>query len=517
VATGRLDGTETGISHAIGEEPTQRRLSREKVLAVVVIFTVAFVARLSPTLRGSGLFGINFYDDGVHYAAATGLMHGQLPYRDFLLLHPPGIVLALAPFAGLAYLVGDARGFALARLAFMALGGVNALLVSRFLRPVGTYAAWLGGLFYALFWPAIYSEHTVLLEGLANTCLLVALLLIVPVARDARPSTAKLLIAGAALGFAMTIKIWGIVPILVLFGWLVVRFDFRRALLFLAGAAALTTAVCLPFFVAAPATMWRMVVLDQIQRNDSGLMFWERVNEIAGLTLYRPPQALNLAVVLASLGLLAATIAAWSYRRTRTAVLLILSLGILMMTTPSWFVHYAALTAAVFAIAVGAGGQRLVDLPAIRRSTVARVVVGTLVMAALVVPSLPIAQAKIGDRFPGRTLGNAVASRPGCVTSDHPSPLILMNVMSRNLDRGCPLVVDLGGASYHLESPDRGVSSRRKNEVFQVYALDYLRTGDTMIIARFRRNFGLSSSSWKTVQSWPAVAKSGRYTLRAPQ
>ena len=32
-------------------------------------------------LRGGGLFGIGNYDDGVYYAAATGLIHGLLPIR----------------------------------------------------------------------------------------------------------------------------------------------------------------------------------------------------------------------------------------------------------------------------------------------------------------------------------------------------------------------------------------------------------------------------------------------------
>jgi hypothetical protein len=133
------------------------------------------------------------------------------------------------------------------------------------------------------------------------------------------------------------------------------------------------------------------------------------------------------------------------------------------------------------------------------------------------VGSAPIVPAKVGQKFPGPALGAVAASRPGCVTSDHPSALILMNVLSRNLERGCQLVVDLGGASYHLPSPDRGVVSRRKNAVFQVYALAYLRTGDTTILARFYKNFGLNAQSFQTVQDWPIVARAGRYALHRPQ
>jgi hypothetical protein len=134
----------------------------------------------------------------------------------------------------------------------------------------------------------------------------------------------------------------------------------------------------------------------------------------------------------------------------------------------------------------------------------------------LVAFSLPVATAKVGQPFPGRTLGAAVANRPGCVTTDHPSTLILMNVLSRNLERGCQLVVDLGGASYDLPSPERGVVSRRKNDAFQVYALAYLRSGDAMILARFHRGFGISNPSAKIIYGWPVIERAGGYGIRRP-
>ena len=70
--------------------------------SLLLVATAAFLLRLLPVLHGGGLYGRGNYDDGVYYAAAAGLVHGLLPYRDVLLLHPPGIVLALAPFAALA-------------------------------------------------------------------------------------------------------------------------------------------------------------------------------------------------------------------------------------------------------------------------------------------------------------------------------------------------------------------------------------------------------------------------------
>lgn len=91
-------------------------------------------------------------------------------------------------------------------------------------------------------------------------------------------------------------------------------------------------------------------------------------------------------------------------------------------------------------------------------------------MLALGELSLPVASSSTGQKFPGQTLRAAVVRRPGCVTSDHPSRLILMDVLSRNLERGCPLVVDLGGANYDAPDPGRDLESRRKNPVFQHYA-----------------------------------------------
>ncbi|HYP43836.1 MAG TPA: glycosyltransferase 87 family protein [Propionibacteriaceae bacterium] len=502
------------LAHAeAGTTPARRFVVREQTVAVLVIFLVAFAARLLPTLNGSGLFGLHFYDDGVHFGAAVGLVHGRLPYRDFLLLHPPGIVVILAPFAEIGRWISDGRGFGLARLAFMALGGVNAVLVSHYLRDVGRFAAWFGGLFYALFWPAVYSEHTVLLEGPANTCLLLALLLLTR--RDGlAPRNARLLGAGALLGLAMTVKMWGVVPVLVLFGWLAVRLHWRAAWLFLLGAAASTTVVCLPFFLAAPRSMWQMVVVDQLQRTEATLPVVHRLKEIAGLSLYRLPDQTTPMLVITCVLLVLSAVAAAFHPRGRLATLLLAVLVTVLLLTPSWFLHYAAFSAPAVALVVGVAVHQLRAL--LPRTSVAPIVVSVALAVALSVFAAPLATAKIGSRFPGRTLAAAVADRPGCVTSDHPSALILMNVLSRNLERDCPLVVDLGGAAYHLPSPGRGVVSRRKNPVWQRYALDYLSSGDTVILARFYRDYGFSKQYYNVVWTWRTVLPVGRFTLRDP-
>src|SRR4029077_12525883 len=56
-----------------------------------------------------GVLGYNLgYDDGVYMGAPTRLVHGALPYRDFVIVYPPGHVYLMAPIALLGRLIGTA-------------------------------------------------------------------------------------------------------------------------------------------------------------------------------------------------------------------------------------------------------------------------------------------------------------------------------------------------------------------------------------------------------------------------
>lgn len=84
--------------------------------APLFVACLALVLRLAPTLWHAGSWlALGRYDDGVYFGAAVALTHGQLPYRDVLLLHPPGITVLLAPFAFLAEPLGDATAFTIAK------------------------------------------------------------------------------------------------------------------------------------------------------------------------------------------------------------------------------------------------------------------------------------------------------------------------------------------------------------------------------------------------------------------
>src|SRR5919112_759301 len=104
--------------------------SRALWVATVAVAAVAFLTRAWLVLRHAGLGGLNHYDDGVYYAGAAALVSGRMPYRDFLFLHPPGILLALSPFAALGAVTSDSVGLAVARVAFWGIGALNAGLVA---------------------------------------------------------------------------------------------------------------------------------------------------------------------------------------------------------------------------------------------------------------------------------------------------------------------------------------------------------------------------------------------------
>src|SRR4051794_23486779 len=221
--------------------PSLRRGRVATVLVAAVIAALAFWIRYRLLTNAGGLGGDNGYDDGVNYAAADALVHGRLPYRDFLFLQPPGILLLLAPFAWLGSLTTDPAGVLLARLAFLLLGGANAGLVAVVCRRYGMTAAIVGGGTYAVFFPAVYGERSTLLEPLGTFALLVAIL--ITRHRWARPRLAVFL-AGLPLGFAVCTKLWYLVPAIVLAAFLG-----RRAALLLAGTAAAAVVICLPVFL----------------------------------------------------------------------------------------------------------------------------------------------------------------------------------------------------------------------------------------------------------------------------
>jgi alpha-1,2-mannosyltransferase len=482
-------------------------------LWVVAIAVIAFLFRLVPVLRGGGLLGIgDYYDDGVYYASATGLVHGQLPYQDFLLLHPPGMTLLLTPFAAMAQVIGDSYGFAFARLAWMLLGAANAVLIWKILRPIGSVAALFGGLSYAVLYPAVYVEKSTLLEGPATTALLIAMVLLEPVAQAGSVPRSRVFAAGALLGLAITIKIWGVLTLMIVLGWLLLVRRFRVALQVMIASAVSVTIICLPFFVGAPMAMWNQIVRDQFFRSRRvGITIFDRLQGWAGLDIVDRslPTAITVAAVTA---LLCAAALAWKYPVAQLAVLLMILQGALLLMTPAFFPQVPALTAPAVAITIGAAIGRLT---ALARAAPMRIAIIGSFAGALLVYASGYATVTFNRPFPDHFKAFTTVT-PGCITADDQTALVLTDSLSRNLKRGCRFIADLGGHSHDFAAASGRDTTRTRNRAFQRFALEYLRSGSVTILIRYRDGRGFSARTNAVVDQWPLLARSDRYEVRQP-
>ena len=507
----------SGVPRLLRGGATEKRALRLPVLiaAATGVALVAVAARLVPVLRGGGLYGLGNYDDGVYFAAAVGLWHGRLPYRDFLLLHPPGIAVLLTPFAALAEVVGEPDAMAAARLGWMSLGALNAVLVVVVLHPVHRTAALLSGLLYAVFFPAVYSEHSTLLEAPGTTALLGALVLTRILADGREIGSVGYLAAGFLLGLAPAVKIWGIVAVVVVVAALAVRRGRRPAILVAAGAAATTIAICLPFFLQAPLTMWQMVVVDQVGRHRREPELLRRLDDILGLTMWTGPPRFHVGTLGMLLLVTLALVVCLATAGVRILGVLLVTHGLVLAATPMWFLHNATLTAAPVVLVLGAAlGVLLNRLPARLTRFPVLQAIAVLVLLCLAAPLVTL---RLNRGFAAAEAAALVAPTTGCVVTDFPMTLIQMDLLERKLGPGCRYVVDLGGTSYHLPAGPDEDQPRARNQRWQAYALDYLRSGEVAVLGRFRDGAGFSKETAEVVDSWPRLGQVGDVVIREPR
>ncbi len=449
---------------------------------------LALVVRWHLVGGAVGVRGYHGYDDGVYFSAAVAFVHGRMPYRDFLLLHPPGVVLALAPFAALTRWTSDPVALATARVAFMVVGAVSTVLVARLALRWGTAAAVVAGTLYAVSSAAARGERLTLLEPLGTLTLLAGVCLLLR-ARAPGASRWWLYAGGAVLGLGPVVKIWNVVPVLVVLAWQAWTQGARPALR--AGCSGVVSAllVLLPFAVAAPGALVRLVLLAQLGRPRTSTALAERLEGITGVGTALSPQpattrsALTV-VVCVAVGV--AAVAAWRGRRGRLWVALLGAQVAVLLASPSFYVNYAAYSAAAAVLVVAAG----VSLVPTARVAWAgpRAWAAALTVAALGLPTAALRPP------PPETLAVAqvrgVLPEQGCVRADSPGVLAVLDVLSRDEDRGCATRVDVSGQTYVLgDRDDRGRPvPRSRNTRWQDDAVAYLTSGAAAVLVRATGN-----------------------------
>jgi hypothetical protein len=480
-------------------------------LAAVAV--LAFVVRLSPVLSSGGLGFIGRYDDGVYYSAADALSFGRVPYRQFVLLHPPGLMLLLVPFAVLGRATSDLTGMEVARIAFMLVGALTAVLVARIARRWGWAAMIVAGAFYACWQPAVFAEQSTFLEPIGGLLVVLALSRLLNTTDP--PSPRADLLAGLFLGAAATVKIWYVAPWAVIVLWqLVVRRPKAAGRIFAAGVAAVAVVV-VPFAVLAGGRMFDMVVRDQLARPVEAASRLGRISGLVGVHGLTVGQHELRSVLTVVLVVLVAVVVA-TVLRDRAARPLVALLAVevfVVMLSPVFLRHYASFIAAPLALVVGISVARAFRLRRWRRF-------GPAVLAVALLASLGSAVA-IGftDRNRGFPVHRfAMAAPAGCIAADDPLALVEIDRLSSEFRAGCKVDIDVSGAlldRLDLTYANGRLVPRTDNPGWQAYLRDYLTGARAFILCRARAD-GIFGPVYQSYLIYPLLAEGdgGRDQLR---
>ena len=459
-------------------------------VVIAAMTLLALGLRLFYLTRPGYLLGVTEYDDGSYFGSAVRLVHGMLPYRDFVFVQPPGITLLMTPVALLARVTGTDWGLAVARIVTMLVGAAGVALAGLLVRHRGVLAALLACGVVAIYPDSVASAHTLLVEPwLVLFCLAGA----VAVFDGDRitGSSRRLIWGGVAFGFAGVIEAWAIIPVLVIV-LLGLRWP-RRMAFYAGGVAAGFLIPVLPFAALAPRMFYKSVIVAQVggRVNAARMPLWYRLREMSGFA--NDPGVRHLYILAVIAGTIAFVIVAcvlaslltrrlpaaleWFAYLTTAAVV-----GIFLW--PAQF-HYhfsgflapfiglsIALPAARLVTAVqsrgagaGAGAEAGADVegPPAGHSraegpgagqllswcavalAVALIAAGTWSQATFeskLYPSAPVAMMAAGERIipPG-----------ACVLADNSAYTLVANRFLSNVP-GCPVIDDGTGANYALSN-----------------------------------------------------------------
>jgi hypothetical protein len=249
-----------------GSPATQQRRRPAWLTPVNLVIIITTLAALALRLyyqytRPGFLLGVTEYDDGPYFGSAVRLVHGSLPYKDFVLVQPPGITLLMSPVGLLTYWIGTGWGLAIGRILTLLAGTAGVTLAGLLVRHRGPLAVLLTCGIMAIYSDSVAAAHTVLVEPwLVLFCLAGA----VAVFDGDRitASTKRIAWGGVLFGFAGAVEAWAIVPVLVLAALCLPQI--KRALVFAGGVAAGFVIPVLPFAIAGPSQFYRSLITAQV-------------------------------------------------------------------------------------------------------------------------------------------------------------------------------------------------------------------------------------------------------------
>ncbi|HEX6855610.1 MAG TPA: hypothetical protein VF204_09965 [Streptosporangiaceae bacterium] len=441
-------------------------LRQPATLVIIGMTLLALAVRLYYFTRPGYLLGVTEYDDGSYFGSAVRLVHGVLPYRDFVFVQPPGITILMTPVALLSKVTGTDTGLAIARILTMLAGAAGTALAGLLVRHRGTLAALIATGIVAVYADSVASSHTLLVEPWVVLFCLIGAVAVFD--GDTFTSSRRRLVwGGVAFGFAGLIEAWAIVPVLILLV-LMIR-TVRRTLTWLAGVAAGFLLPVAPFAALAPSNFFHGVITAQIGGREGAIRvpLYFRIRHMAGFANYPDlKHALVLAVAAALAGFIViATLLASGLARKLPPVLDWFAYGttvaiIAMFLWPSQFhYHFSGFLAPFFGLSLALPAARLVAVlrdktaraPAAGRTiaalagTVAAAVLaaGTVSQVSFEHTLLPLAP------IDAMAIGKKIIPPGACVLADNVAYTITANRFV-NSRAGCPTVDDGTGANFAL-------------------------------------------------------------------
>jgi alpha-1,2-mannosyltransferase len=273
---------------------------------IVVLTVIGLALRLFYLSRPGYLTGVTEYDDGSYLGSAIRLVHGQLPYKDFVFVQPPGITLLMTPVALISELTGSGVGMVLGRLLTVLAGTAGIAMTGLLVRHRGVLAVLLACGIVAIHPESIAAAHTILVEPWLVLFCLAGALAFFRRDRVAR-SGGRIIVAGLAFGFAGVIEAWAIVPVVVLLA--ILARQPRRALSFAVSVAAGFLIPTVPFAALAPASFYKSIIVAQVGSRPSAERVFGlfRIRLMIGLSdIISPANALVIGTTLVVVALVLA-------------------------------------------------------------------------------------------------------------------------------------------------------------------------------------------------------------------
>ena len=407
------------------------------VIAVVAL--IAAAVTLYQLSRPGSLFGATA-DISVYLGGSIRLIHGAVPYRDFVYVEPPGFVLLATPVAFLSEVIGTRDALAVLRLSTPLVAAMSVVLVGRLVRHHGVPATLIACGVMALFPAELYALHSVLLEPVLDLCCLGGAALIFE--RDALAAPRRLTAGGALFGIAVSVKATAIIPVIVVVVLCLPALR-RRVLPVAAGVVAGFAIPTLPFFVAAPAAFYRDVVTSQLGRIPASgrVPLPIRLGDLTGASAFAGGDVVAIASAIVVAGIVGAAFVMSRRRPTPLewfALGSTVAVGVAQLVPAQYYPHYAAFIAPFLAILLAVSMRRLFA-ERVRALALAIAGVGVAVLATNQLEVLR------GESTPDVVAAvDSIVPAGACATSDAPRNLITTDRFVAAAP-GCTNMTDPGG------------------------------------------------------------------------